>query len=64
LWQWIRHERVSRAEIERVTGEVVSELPDDPVIADARELFERVSIGEEFEEFLTLPAYDRLLERE
>jgi malate synthase len=64
LWQWIRHGRVSRADVERVTDEVVSELPDDPVVADARELFERVSIGEEFEEFLTLPAYDRLLERE
>jgi malate synthase len=64
LWQWIRHGRVARADVERVTAEVVSELPDDPVIADARELFERVSLGEDFEEFLTLPAYERLLERE
>ena len=42
--------------------EVVAELPDDPVVADARALFERVALGEEFTEFLTLPAYERLLQ--
>jgi malate synthase len=46
-----------------VIDEVVAELPDDPVVVDARALFEQVALGDEFEEFLTLPAYDRLLER-
>jgi malate synthase len=64
VWQWVRHGRVARAEVERVTEEVVSELPDDPVVSSARELFERVALGQDFEEFLTLPAYDRLLELE
>jgi malate synthase len=64
VWQWVRHGRAQRADVERVIEEVVAELPDDPVVPAARELFEQVALGEEFEEFLTLPAYDRLLERE
>jgi malate synthase len=63
IWQWVRHARVTRDEVVKVMDEVVDELPDDPVVADARALFERVALGEEFIEFLTLPAYDRLLER-
>ena len=64
VWQWVRHGRVPRAEVERAIEEVVAELPDDPIVTAARELFERVALGEDFEEFLTLPAYDRLLELE
>ena len=63
VWQWVRHGRVDRADVERIVGEVVSELPDDPVVADARTLFEQVALADDFVEFLTLPAYDRLLER-
>ena len=62
IWQWVRHGRVSRADVEGVIAEVVAGLPDDPVVDEARALFERVALGEEFEEFLTLPAYERLLE--
>ncbi len=61
IWQWVRHGRVDRDDVVRVIDEVVAELPDDPVVADARALFERVALGEEFTEFLTLPAYERLL---
>jgi malate synthase len=64
IWQWIRHGRVSRSEVETAIAEVVSGLPDEPVVADARALFEQVALGAEFEEFLTLPAYDRLLAEE
>jgi malate synthase len=63
IWQWVRHGRVSRDDVERTIDEVVGELPAEPVVADARELFEGVALGDEFEEFLTLSAYDRLLER-
>jgi malate synthase len=63
IWQWVRHGRVDRGDVVRVMGEVVAELPDDPVVADARALFERVALEAEFTEFLTLPAYERLLER-
>ncbi len=64
VWQWVRHGRVARDGVERAIDEVVAELPDDPVVTSARELFERVALGEDFEEFLTLPAYERLLELE
>jgi malate synthase len=62
VWQWVRHGRVQRADVERVIGEVVAELPDERVVQEARDLFERVALSEDFPEFLTLPAYDRLLE--
>jgi malate synthase len=62
IWHWLRHERVERDDVERIIGEVVAELPDERVVHEARELFERVALGDDFPEFLTLPAYDRLLE--
>jgi malate synthase len=64
VWQWVRHGRAARADVERMIGEVVAELPEDQVVTAARELFEQVALGDDFEEFLTLPAYDRLLELE
>jgi malate synthase len=62
IWQWLRHGRVARGDVERTIADVVGELPDERVVHEARELFERVALGDDFPEFLTLPAYDRLLE--
>ena len=62
VWQWVRHGRVSRADVERIIHEVVAELPPGRVTDEARALFEQVSLGDEFTEFLTVPAYERLLE--
>jgi malate synthase len=64
IWQWLRHGRVERADVERAIEDVVAELPDDPVVGEAQALFRKVALDEEFEEFLTLPAYERLLELE
>lgn len=64
VWQWVRHGRVDAADVERVIAEVSSGLPDDAVYRDARVLFERLALADEFVEFLTLPAYERLLEIE
>jgi malate synthase len=61
IWQWLRHGRVERADVERTIDEVVAELPDDPVVREARELFGKVALDRAFEEFLTLSAYERLL---
>ncbi len=61
VWQWVRHGRVGRGAVEKMIEDVVSELPDEPVVARARALFEQVALGEDFEEFLTLPAYEQLL---
>jgi len=62
VWQWVRHGRVPRGDVETVVSEVVAELPADPAVESARAIFEEVALGEEFTDFLTLPAYDRLLE--
>jgi malate synthase len=55
IWQWVQHGQVTP---ERVREVLDGELPDGGRFAEARELFERVSLGDEFVEFLTLPAYE------
>jgi malate synthase len=64
VWQWVHHGRVSREDVERTIADVAAELPDDRVYVEARDLFERLALADEFAEFLTLPAYERLLELE
>jgi len=63
IWQWVRHGRVARDDVERTIGEVVAELPDDSVHRAAREVFEKVALADVFVEFLTLTAYAELLDR-
>jgi malate synthase len=58
VWQWLRHGEVARADVEAAIEEEVAKLDGD--YAEARELFEQVALGEEFVEFLTLPAYERI----
>jgi malate synthase len=58
VWQWLRHGKVERADVERAIEEEVAKLGAG--YGEARELFEQVALGEDFVEFLTLPAYERL----
>jgi malate synthase len=58
VWQWLHHGKVSREQVARVTDDELARLGDG--YDEARELFEQVATGEEFVEFLTLPAYERL----
>jgi malate synthase len=62
VWQWVRHG--ARLDDGRaVTAELVRALIAEEGAdgsGPARELFEAVALGEEFAEFLTLPAYERL----
>jgi malate synthase len=65
VWQWVRHGRFDRAAVERVIDEEAerfrAELGDGEWRLDeAREIFQQVALGERFDEFLTLPAYDYL----
>jgi len=55
IWQWVRHGAVEPGAIRRVVDE---EVPAGGRFEDARELFERVALADDFVEFLTLPAYD------
>ena len=75
IWQWIRHgavledgrvvtrelvREVLDEELARIRGEVGQEVWDKGRPEVTRELFERVALGEQFEEFLTLAGYDEL----
>jgi malate synthase len=55
IWQWVRHGEITA---ERAREVLDAELPDGGRFAEAREIFERVALADEFVEFLTLPAYD------
>ena len=61
IWQWLHHGRLERADVERIIGEVVAGLPDEPVYVEALEVFEKVALHEVFVDFLTLTAYAQLL---
>jgi malate synthase len=70
VWQWIRHGHFERdrvravieAELERLRAEFGDEVYAKSRAGEARELFEQVALGEDFVEFLTLPAYEYLEE--
>jgi malate synthase len=53
IWQWLRHGRVDEQHVRREI-----ELVD--ARDEAKELFAAVALAEELEDFLTLPAYERL----
>jgi malate synthase len=58
VWQWLAHGKVARQDVEAAIEEELAKLDGD--YDEARELFEQVALGEEFVEFLTLPAYERI----
>ena len=68
VWQWIRHGCFRREGVREVIGEELQSLREtfgDEIYEksradDARAIFEQVALGDEFIEFLTLPAYDYL----
>ena len=69
IWQWVEHEvttddgtRVTEEYVRRIVAEVAERLetehPDARKLDPARKIFEEVALGDEFVEFLTLPAYE------
>ena len=58
VWQWLRHGKVERADVDRILEEETARLGDG--YDEARELFEQVALGDDFVEFLTLPAYEHI----
>jgi malate synthase len=58
IWQWVRHGRVERERVREVEREELEKL--GPGYEEAAEVFEQVALADEFVEFLTLPAYERL----
>jgi malate synthase len=60
LWQWVHHGRVERDRVLQIADEEVASLPAQERLDEARAVFEQVALGDEFVEFLTLPAYELL----
>ena len=55
VWQWVQAGHFTADDVRKVMTE---EIGDDA--PEAREVFEQVALTDEFVEFLTLAAYDRL----
>jgi malate synthase len=68
IWQWIHHGRFDREhvrevldeEMQRIHSEVGDEVWEKGRPDETRAIFERVSLSDEFPEFLTLIAYDEI----
>lgn len=69
VWQWLHNdvtlddtgERVTRELVERIADEEIGNLPGAPGdYADARALFLEVAVADDFADFLTVPAYERM----
>jgi malate synthase len=73
IWQWVRHQ-ARLADGRPITSELVRQVEDEELeklrqalgqdayatsrFQEARQIFERVALAEQFEPFLTLPAYE------
>jgi malate synthase len=76
IWQWIHNDVTLDDTGEKVTVELTRKVADDVMAeikadvgdeaydkgrwTEAREVFEQVALADDFVDFLTLPAYDRL----
>ncbi len=58
VWQWLHHGKVTPERVREVTDEELAKLGDG--YDEARGIFDEVATGDEFVEFLTLPAYEHL----
>ena len=68
IWQWVRHGKFTRErvrevleeEMAKIRAEVGDEVWEKGRPEETRRVFEQVALGEDFPEFLTLPAYELL----
>jgi len=67
VWQWVRNSvvlddghTVTANLVRTVLAEVKTDLIGLPHLDDAADLFDRVALGEDFPDFLTVPAYERI----
>jgi malate synthase len=57
IWQWRRHGRIGEALVRAFEEDELAQAGEGRW-QEAREVFDRVSLGDDFVEFLTLPAYE------
>ena len=76
VWQWLKHEanftdgpaitaetvrELMAEELENIREEVGADVYDNGKYAEAGELFLQMVTEDEFQDFLTLPAYERII---
>jgi malate synthase len=79
IWQWVHNDvrldtgvtvtadlvrRIADGELADIRNELGEEAYADSNFEQARELFERVALADDFTDFLTLPAYDAIAARD
>ncbi|MEP6695356.1 MAG: malate synthase A [Pseudonocardiales bacterium] len=67
IWQWVHNDvtladgqAVTRGLVNRIIVEELNKLGEPEDYAEARQLFTEVALADDFADFLTLPAYDRM----
>jgi malate synthase len=68
VWQWLHNDvtladtghRVTRDLVARIAGEEIAKLGDEGAYAAAHALFMEVAVADDFVDFLTVPAYERM----
>ncbi|MDP3151046.1 MAG: malate synthase A [Archangium sp.] len=63
VWQQVRHAVITREKLDQVIAEELAQASGGK-FSEAKSLFRSLSLADEFEEFLTLPAYQQLLASE
>jgi malate synthase len=65
IWQWVHHgvtlddgRRITETLVRSIADDETAAMDDTPTVANARKVFEGVALGDDFVEFLTLPAYE------
>jgi malate synthase len=59
IWQWLRHGRIELGDVVALEEAVLADAGEGRW-DDARAVFDRVALADDFEEFLTVPAYEYL----
>jgi malate synthase len=59
VWQWLRLGRIERDDVVALEDALLPTFGDGR-FEDARAVFDEVALADEFVEFLTLPAYERI----
>jgi malate synthase len=60
VWQWIRHGEADREHVRALEDAELENLGGEGRWEEARAVFDQVALGEDFVDFLTLPAYEYL----
>jgi len=64
LWQWLRHGKITRRRYEQIRDEELQKIGSRPHLDAAVKIFDELILSDELADFLTIPAYEELIEEE